>query len=487
MARASGSRSTRCCSPASARRSPRPHTGPKPSPREVQALIRSGLSAEDVAQVTGASVDYIRRFEGPVLAEREHVVTSALAVPVHVAVEVDPADDPATFGSVIRDRLAKLGAHGERWASWKDEERGWIVKLEFTADTIDHDARWGFEPRKQSLHPHELRGDDALAAGRAEGRAHPAPARRRAPSPTSRASTAARSRSTRPITATSTPRRTSSRCPTRARTPATSSPAAARAAIKRADEPTPTLGETADLLEALRRRRGEREAAVRRARAAAAAAPAGPGAGRRDPAAGARAEVDRGEARHGGPRPLGRQVDDRTRRARLAAPKKGRAVDAELGRDRLRRPHRRRPRLTPDDRRSPARDGRMRRARRRRRMPPAPFRAPGRGATIEHTFECRWRCACPGCRSSSRSGRATPVSPSDSCGGLADSASPTCRPPSSGPCDWWSPFSDHDVSPGRVPLSISGWRFQASADDGETHVFDVEHDGAHWHLVRVFD
>ena len=56
-----------------------------------------------------------------------------------------------------------------------------------------------------------------------------------------------------------------------------------------------------------------------------------------------------------------------------------------------------------------------------------------------------------------------------------------------GPCDWWGPFSVHDVSPGRVPLSISGWRFQASSDDGETHVFDVEHDGAHWHLVRVYD
>jgi len=40
---------------------------------------------------------------------------------------------------------------------------------------------------------------------------------------------------------------------------------------------------------------------------------------------------------------------------------------------------------------------------------------------------------------------------------------------------------------GRVPLAISGWRFQASADDGETHVFDVEHDGAHWQLVRVYD
>ena len=33
-----------------------------------------------------------------------------------------------------------------------------------------------------------------------------------------------------------------------------------------------------------------------------------------------------------------------------------------------------------------------------------------------------------------------------------------------------------------------GWRFQASTDDGETHVFDVEHDGrTRWNLVRVFD
>ncbi len=74
------------------------------------------------------------------LAEREHVVTSALSVTVHTAGDLDPVDEPLTFGTVIRERLAKLDVHGERWASWKDEERGWIVKLEFTADTIDHDA-----------------------------------------------------------------------------------------------------------------------------------------------------------------------------------------------------------------------------------------------------------------------------------------------------------------------------------------------------------
>jgi hypothetical protein len=56
-----------------------------------------------------------------------------------------------------------------------------------------------------------------------------------------------------------------------------------------------------------------------------------------------------------------------------------------------------------------------------------------------------------------------------------------------GPSEWWTPFAGHDISPGRVPLAISGWRFQASADDGETHVFDVAHDGRRWCLLRVFD
>ena len=54
----------------------------KISPREVQAHIRSGLSAEDVAAVTGASLEYVQRFEGPVMAEREHIVGTALGVAV---------------------------------------------------------------------------------------------------------------------------------------------------------------------------------------------------------------------------------------------------------------------------------------------------------------------------------------------------------------------------------------------------------------------
>jgi hypothetical protein len=241
---------------------PPAEAGPRLSPREVQAHIRSGLSAEEVAELTGASVEFIRRFEGPVLAEREHMVTSALAVPVHAG-DAGDGDEPASFGTIVRERLGGLGAQGERWASWKDEEHGWMVKLEFTADGIDHDARWSFEPRKQALHPQNADAVTLSKHGEVRGGMIP---RLRAVSHEEQQSRFDSGASTFDATdfaeddTAPQPELTAAR-PHQQQPPApASSPAVARAAIKRADEPAPPTGETADLLEALRRRRGEREA-----------------------------------------------------------------------------------------------------------------------------------------------------------------------------------------------------------------------------------
>lgn len=56
-----------------------------------------------------------------------------------------------------------------------------------------------------------------------------------------------------------------------------------------------------------------------------------------------------------------------------------------------------------------------------------------------------------------------------------------------GPADWWHPLEAFEVPTGRAPLAITGWRFQATSDDGETHVFDMGQDGRNWHVLRVFD
>src|SRR5690606_2792303 len=121
------------------------------SPRDIQAQIRAGLSTSEVAALLGVSEADVARFEGPVLAEREHIVNQALAVPVLIGSEVEPDAQP-TFADAVRAKLADLQAIDERWTSWKDES-GWTVKLEFTAAEVEHDARWAFDPRRSTLSP----------------------------------------------------------------------------------------------------------------------------------------------------------------------------------------------------------------------------------------------------------------------------------------------------------------------------------------------
>ncbi|ERK72634.1 septation protein SepH [Leifsonia aquatica] len=251
----------------------------KLSPREVQAHIRSGMSAEDVSAVTGAPLEYVQRFEGPIVAEREHIVASALSVPVRTAAEVDPLGEPDTFGSVIRDRLASLGVSGERWASWKDSETGWIVKLEFTADEIDHDARWSYDARKHGLAPLNSEATTLSQAG--ELRGGTLIPRLRAVLPdegepdTSRFDSGAFN-FPEPVADLLGPEITTPIEPlTAGRAGASNSITVS--AINRADDETPRdLHQTADLLEALRRRRGEREAATYDEKPEAPAAPTTP-------------------------------------------------------------------------------------------------------------------------------------------------------------------------------------------------------------------
>jgi hypothetical protein len=237
---------------------PDPVTGPKVSPREIQAHIRSGLSADEVASLTGAAIGYVERFEGPIVAEREHIVSSALAVPVRTGTEIDPLSEGDTFGAVIRERLASLGASGERWTSWKEPEGGWIVKLTFVADDVDHDARWTFEPRKMALAPanadaHTLSQQGELQTGliprlRAVTPMVPVPDESRFDSGA--------------FTLEETPTGPSRPEPSFGRTPQNVNNAVTIQAIKRADDEAPRdVHQTADLLEALRKRRGEREAA----------------------------------------------------------------------------------------------------------------------------------------------------------------------------------------------------------------------------------
>lgn len=246
---------------------PEPSNDRKLAPREIQAQIRSGMSAQDVASTTGVPLEYIQRFEGPVLAEREYVVRSALDIPVHTAMDTDPMSQGATFGTVIRERLGDLGVVGERWASWK-ETGGWVVKLAFTAEHVDHDARWRYEPKKAALAP---LNSEAITLSQQGGVAGALIPRLRAVGGDERVADSSRFDSgaftdSELSQADTAPQH--DRVPYRLTTAdemhaAELHSGSSPAVINRApDDGVQASSQTADLLDALRRRRGEREAAA---------------------------------------------------------------------------------------------------------------------------------------------------------------------------------------------------------------------------------
>jgi len=123
-------------------------------PRDIQARIRAGESAEDVAAAGGLTLEHVRRYEGPVLAERAHVAGLARRTTFGRTAAAVSLDDVV----VTRLTARAVDPEGARWDAWREEEGGWTVQVEFVAGGRGRVARWGFDPGSRSL---SARDDEA--------------------------------------------------------------------------------------------------------------------------------------------------------------------------------------------------------------------------------------------------------------------------------------------------------------------------------------
>ncbi len=121
------------------------------TPREIQARIRSGQSADEVAAAAGISLDRIERYAVPVLAEREHVAQTAQTAPARRG---SGGSAPA-LGELVESRLLeqKVAPDGVRWDAWRSDDTRWTVHLSYLAAGAEHVAQWSFDPRGRVLMP----------------------------------------------------------------------------------------------------------------------------------------------------------------------------------------------------------------------------------------------------------------------------------------------------------------------------------------------
>ena len=126
-------------------------------PRDVQSLIRSGLSTEDVADRAGWTIEKVQRFEGPVLAEREYIATQARACVIGTTRSGagNSSEAEQTLGSRADERFKERSVPGElvRWDSARLDDGRWTVTALFPAGGRERLASWQFDPRLRSLVP----------------------------------------------------------------------------------------------------------------------------------------------------------------------------------------------------------------------------------------------------------------------------------------------------------------------------------------------
>ena len=136
---------------------PSPEPGPELTPRDIQTRVRSGQSAQAVADEAGVPLERVMRFAYPVLAERARVVDEARRSRARRGPESHPVD----FGELIDARLAQHGVNPALvgWDSYRREDGAWTVVAAFSTREQNLIAKFSL-----ALHNRSVSALDALAA-----------------------------------------------------------------------------------------------------------------------------------------------------------------------------------------------------------------------------------------------------------------------------------------------------------------------------------
>ncbi|MCW2599414.1 MAG: putative DNA-binding protein [Frankiales bacterium] len=122
-----------------------PH-GSELTPKEIQARLRAGESAEAIALAAGVPVARVARFSGPVQGEMARMIDAARSahlvrgrlgrsvVPLGQAVDAAIAQVPS------------LRPDSTDWSTRREEEGGWLVTVSWFARGRVREATWRYDP-----------------------------------------------------------------------------------------------------------------------------------------------------------------------------------------------------------------------------------------------------------------------------------------------------------------------------------------------------
>ncbi|HUR51623.1 MAG TPA: septation protein SepH, partial [Mycobacteriales bacterium] len=119
------------------------------SPKEIQARLRAGESAEQIARTAGVAVTRVERFAGPVAGERMRMIEQAREAFV-VRGRLGRSAQP--MGKVVD---ATLDDHAKpdstAWTARREDDGRWCVQVTWDARGKSRSASWRYDPHDRSL------------------------------------------------------------------------------------------------------------------------------------------------------------------------------------------------------------------------------------------------------------------------------------------------------------------------------------------------
>jgi Protein of unknown function (DUF3071) len=128
-------------------------------PREIQARVRAGESAEQVAASSGMPLDRVLRFAYPVLQERSRVVAQARTTPVR-------APEAEQLGGLVEERLVSRGTDAAtlQWDAWRRDDGRWAVRLSWRHGDRAYAAHWSLDLGRRALQSEDPAAEQLSAA-----------------------------------------------------------------------------------------------------------------------------------------------------------------------------------------------------------------------------------------------------------------------------------------------------------------------------------
>lgn len=124
---------------------------PSLSPRDIQARIRAGESADDVARIAGVPVDRVLRYAGPVLQERAMLAQHARRT------RLKTSEKGAPLAEVVDGRLAQHGIDSEKisWDAYRRDDGTWRIVATWPSGKATAQAVWELDKTRQMVSPHD--------------------------------------------------------------------------------------------------------------------------------------------------------------------------------------------------------------------------------------------------------------------------------------------------------------------------------------------